>query len=91
MPRITVTDAAVRAEAERRGITADDLTGLMESVIRRDLAQARADAINAAKKPPATTTAEGPDHLTITVEITHGDRVLGVTQQHVAIPRKDTV
>ncbi|GAA4680522.1 hypothetical protein [Nocardioides nanhaiensis] len=83
MPAITVTDADVRAEHERRHGPDVDLDPATARTIRRDLAQAQVDA----RTPPAEPSAEkGPDHLTVTVEITHGDRVLGVTQQHVNIP-----
>ena len=82
MPTIRITDADIDAEAERRGTAPADLTSRDRQHIKRDLATAEVDA----RKPPAEP-AGGPDHLTVTVEITHGDDVLGVTQTRVAIPK----
>lgn len=79
MPALNITDADVDAEARRRGVDPASLDARDRQHIKRDLAQAQVDA-----RKPAT--AERPDHLTVTVEITHGDRVLGVTQQHVPLP-----
>ena len=81
MPGITITDAEVRDEHVRRNGPDVDLDPTTERVIRRDLARQRADARAAAKAPAKTE----PDHLTVTVEVSHGDRVLSVTQHHVPI------
>lgn len=83
MVALNITDADVDAEATRRGVDPLTLTAADRQHVKRDLAQSAVDA----KKKPAADAAKGPDHLTITVEITHGERVLGVVQQHVPIPR----
>ncbi|MCY4726697.1 hypothetical protein NYO98_10445 [Nocardioides sp. STR2] len=84
MPAIRVSDADVDAEARRRDIDPATLDARDRQHIKRDLAQSQVDA----HTPPAAPAAEGPDHLTVTVEITHGDRVLGVNQQHIPLPTR---
>lgn len=81
MAGIYIPEAAISAEAERRGLDPVDLSPTEQRRIRTDLARQQAEQVFAT----AAAAQAVPDHLTVTVEVTHGDRVLNVTQQHIPI------
>jgi hypothetical protein len=87
MPRINITDRQISERAaEMFGKTTDHTPAQLREA-KNAIAQEQLDA---AQKPSATEADQGPDHYVVTTEVTHGDRVLSVTQQHVPIPKGNT-
>lgn len=82
MGALNITDEAIQAEAQRRGIAPGEMTARMASAIRRDLAQQQIDARN----PNPAADAAPAGHVVVTVEATYEGRVLGVSQYVVPVP-----
>ena len=57
---------------------------------KRDARTAIAQEQHPTAAPPAGQPAPAPDYYVVTTEVTHGDRVVSVTQQHIPIPKENT-
>jgi hypothetical protein len=79
MAALNITDADVDAEIERRGL-AGYIPPDTRRAIHRDLAQRAMDARKADRTPSP------PDHLTVVIQVRHGDVVLSTSEQNIPLP-----
>lgn len=89
MAGISFTDDEVHAAARDLGYDVEHLTPAQTAAAKRKVQQDRLTPATVPDQTPAPEP-ERPDHLTVTVEITHGDQLLGVSVQQVTIPERNT-